>query len=356
MAQGSVNPNSRDDRLPPESIIFGKTEAMAAVRRSLLKVADTNIPILIEGESGTGKEIICKYLHQRSVWGRGPFVKVNCPAIPGTLLESELFGYERGAFTGAFGNKAGRVEMAESGTLFLDEISELDLSLQSKLLQVLQDGQFQAIGSTIDKKVNVRVICATNRQLHKEVTRERFRQDLYYRITGLVLRLPPLRERLQDLRALAEYFVTQHNEQFKCEAPPISESSLRLMSAHPWTGNIRELENLTKRYVVVGTEEAILSEIGGREIGHREFVPGYAATQPDSAIPLGQLTRAAMREMEGRIILDSLHANQWNRKRTALALKISYRSLLYKLKQAGIDNRRAAGPDGAEQNRLEKLS
>ena len=258
---------------------------MAAVRRSLLKVADTNIPILIEGESGTGKEIICKYLHQHSVWGRGPFVKVNCPAIPGTLLESELFGYQRGTFTGAFATKAGRVEMAESGTLFLDEISELDLSLQSKLLQVLKDGQFQTIGSTIDPKVNMRVICATNRQLHKEVAKERFREDLYYRITGLVLRLPPLRERLQDLRSLAEYFVALHNEQFKCDAPPISESSLLLMSTHPWTGNIRELENLTKRYVVVGTEEAILTEIGQREFVQLRFVPVTRQSEPESTVP-----------------------------------------------------------------------
>jgi two-component system response regulator AtoC len=355
MAKAVTNPNSRDDRLPPESIIFGKTEAMATVRRSLLKVADTNIPILIEGESGTGKEIICKYLHQHSVWGRGPFVKVNCPAIPGTLLESELFGYERGAFTGALRTKAGWVEMAERGTLFLDEISELDLSLQSKLLQVLQDGQFKAIGSTTDKKVSVRVICATNRQLHKEVAKEHFRQDLYYRITGMVLRLPPLRERLQDLRALADYFVALHNEQFKCNAPPISESSLRSMSTHPWTGNIRELENLTKRYVVVGNEEAILSEIGQRKIGRYEFAPGYAAIEPNSTLPLGQLTRAAVRELESKIILDSLRANQWNRKLTARALKVSYRSLLYKLKKAGIENRRGAGSVGAEPNRLEKF-
>lgn len=324
---------------------------MVAIRRSLLKVADTNIPILIEGESGTGKEIICKYLHQHSVWGLGPFVKVNCPAIPGTLLESELFGYERGAFTGAVGTKAGRVEMAESGTLFLDEISELDPSLQSKLLQVLQDGQFQAIGSTVDKKVNVRVICATNRQLQREVAEERFRQDLYYRITGLVLRLPPLRERLEDLAPLVEYFVALYNEQFKCDAPPISESCLLLMSTHPWTGNIRELENLTKRYVVVGTEDAILSEIG-----HRGMVTGYSGIDPDSSISLAQLTRTAVREMEGRIIRNSLQANQWNRKRTARALKISYRSLLYKLKKAGIQNRRDLGPVQAKNSTLEKLS
>jgi two-component system response regulator AtoC len=351
MTHGATNLYLRSENIPPESIIFGKTEAMAAVRRSLLKVADTNIPILIEGESGTGKEIICKYLHQRSVWSRGPFVKVNCPAIPGTLLESELFGYERGAFTGAFGAKAGRVEMAESGTLFLDEISELDPSLQSKLLQVLQDGQFQAIGSTVEKKVNVRVICATNRQLQREVAGERFRQDLYYRITGLVLRLPPLRERLEDLASLVKYFVALHNEQFKCDAPPISESSLLLMRTHPWTGNIRELENLTKRYVVVGTEDAILSEIG-----QRSLVSGNSGIEPNPSISLGQMMRTAVGDLESRIILDALHANQWNRKRTARALKISYRSLLYKLKKAGIQNRRDLAPVQAEKSSLEKLS
>jgi two-component system response regulator AtoC len=351
MSQIGTKLSSSDEKCPPESIIFGKTGAMAAVRSSLLKVADTNIPILIEGESGTGKEIICKYVHQHSTWGQGPFVKVNCPAIPGTLLESELFGYARGAFTGAYGAKAGRVELAESGTLFLDEISELDLSLQSKLLQVLQDGQFQAIGSTIDKKVNARVICATNRQLQTEVTKERFRQDLYYRITGMVLRLPPLRERLTDLPVLVEYFVRQFNEQFNCDAPPVSESSLLLMTTHPWTGNIRELENLIKRYVVVGTEEAILSEIG-----HRDLLRDHSEVAPDPSISLGELTRAAMRDIESRIILNALHANQWNRKRTARALKVSYRSLLYKLKKSGLQNRHDSGLVLVKHNKLGKLS
>ena len=339
MSQIGKKLSSCDERCPPESIIFGKTKAMAAVRSSLLKVADTNIPILIEGESGTGKELICKYIHRHSVWGRGPFVKVNCPAIPGTLLESELFGYARGAFTGAYGTKAGRVEMAESGTLFLDEISELDLSLQSKLLQVLQDGQFRAIGSTIDKKVNVRVICATNRDLQAEVAKQHFRQDLYYRITGLVLRLSPLRERMEDLPAMVQYLVGLHNQQFKCSAPPVSESSLLLMTTHPWTGNMRELENLIKRYVVVGTEEAILSEIG-----HRDLMNGHMEVEASPSVSLGQLTRAAMRDIESRIILNALRANQWNRKRTASALKVSYRSLLYKLKKSGIQNRPGPGP------------
>jgi two-component system response regulator AtoC len=351
MAQSAKNPYACDETGPPESIIFGKSETMAAIRRNLLKVADTNIPVLIEGESGTGKEVICKYLHRNSAWGRGPFVKVSCPAIPGTLLENELFGHERGAFTGAFEETTGRVETAASGTLFLDEISELDLSLQSKLLQVLEDGQLQKIGSTKDRKARIRVICATNRKLHREVAEQRFRQDLYYRITGLVLRLPPLRERLEDLDELVKYFVGLYTERFQCSAPPVSESTLLLMTTHPWTGNIRELENLIKRYVVVGGEEAILNEIAQREV-----VSEPPNVEQCQVLSLGQLTRNATQLMESRIILNTLRVNQWNRKRTASALKISYRSLLYKLKKAGIQGRREVGSVGAEGRTLENLS
>lgn len=317
---------------------------MAAVRRNLLKVADTNIPILIEGESGTGKELICRYLHQQSSWRQGAFVKVSCPAIPGTRLENELFGHECGTLTGAFAGGAGRVGMAMTGSLFLDEISELDLTLQSRLLQVLQHGQLQGRGpGSGGKKVNIRVICATNRRLQREVAAERFRQDLYYRITGLVLRLPPLRERLEDLEPLARYFVARFNERFQCSASPLSESTLLRMSTHPWTGNIRELENLIRRYVVVDAEEAILSEIA-----QRDATAGFAAAARSRSFSLGQLTRNATQVMESRIILSALRANQWNRKRTARALKISYRSLLYKVKKAGIQSRQveSAGAEG----------
>ncbi len=243
---------------------------MAAVRRSLLKVADTNIPILIEGESGTGKEIICKYLHQRSVWSRGPFVKVNCPAIPGTLLESELFGYERGAFTGAFGAKAGRVELAESGTLFLDEISELD---PVAAIEAVAGAAGRAVsGDWLDRRKESQ--CPGDLRDQSPVAAGGRRGALppgsllpHHRTgasTATAARAPA-----RICASLVEYFVALHNEQFKCDAPPISESSLLLMRTHPWTGNIRELENLTKRYVVVGTEEAILSEIGQRGLVFR---------------------------------------------------------------------------------------
>jgi len=351
MAQSAKKPYACDEIGPPESIIFGKSETMAAIRRNLLKVADTNIPVLIEGESGTGKEVICRYLHRNSSWARGSFVKVSCPAIPGTLLESELFGHERGAFAGALAANTGRGEMSASGTLFLDEISELNLSLQSKLLQVLQDGQLQTIGSTRETKANIRVICSTNRKLHQEVAGERFRQDLYYRITGLVLRLPPLRERLEDLDGLVEYFVDLYRERFGCSAAPVSESTRLLMTTHLWPGNIRELENLIKRYVVVGTEEAILSEIAQREI-----ISDSSNVDQTAALSLSQLTRNATQLMESRIILNTLRVNQWNRKRTARALKISYRSLLYKLKKAGIQGRREVDSVGTEGKTLENLS
>ena len=351
MALCANHPYAYQEAGPPESVIFGKSETMAAVRRNLLKVADTNIPVLIEGESGTGKEVICHYLHRHSVWQCGPIMKVSCPAIPGTTLESELFGQQHGTFAAAFSTGTGDIEMASRGTLFLDEISELNVSVQSKFLQALQDGQLQTIGSTLGKKADIRVICTTNRQLQQEVKGARFRQDLYYRISGLVLRLPPLRERLEDLNQLSEYFVALYNERYQCSAAPLSQSTLLRMTTHSWTGNIRELENLVKRYVVEGNEEAIL-----RELAHREGVPVCADAHPTPALSLGQLTRDATRAMESRIILSTLRANQWNRKRTAHALKISYRSLLYKLHKSGIQSRHGADSADVQGKTLENLS
>jgi two-component system, NtrC family, response regulator AtoC len=328
-------PQRTGDRLPPDSVIFGANAKMEAVRQSLVKTADTNIPILLQGESGTGKEVIAKYLHERSTWATGPFVKVNCPAIPDTLVESELFGYERGAFTGAFADKPGRVEMAERGTLFLDEISELALSLQSKLLQLLQDGQFSPIGARQDKQVDVRVICATNRHLDREVQEGRFRQDLFYRINVVSVCLPPLRERIEDVPLLVDFFLHQHSQKYNCKMRPVSAHTMSMLQAHNWPGNIRELENLTKRYVILGSEEVITSELKGLNHGRFE-----AKLPAEGSIYLTKVTRQATRDLEQKIILSTLEANQWNRKRAARALNISYRALLYKLKAAGLESRR----------------
>src|SRR6201984_1656387 len=224
--------------MPPESIVFGGTEAMHAVRDRLNKLAGANVPVLIQGESGTGKDIFAPMIHSLSPWKSGPFVKVNCPAIPGTLLESELFGYEKGAFTGAFGTKPGRVEMAHRGTLFLDEISELDMPLQSKLLQLLQDGQFCRIGAQEDKKVEVRVVCATNRKLEDEIASGTFRADLFYRINVVNLHMPPLRERDWDIPSLVSYFLEYYNRKFNSRAVHPSADLMGALKKYHWPGNV----------------------------------------------------------------------------------------------------------------------
>jgi two-component system response regulator AtoC len=323
--------------MPPEAVVFGRSESMRAVRERLDKIAGANVPVLIQGESGTGKDIIARMIHTRSPWKTGPYVKVNCPAIPGTLLESELFGYEKGAFTGAYGTKPGRVEMAHRGTLFLDEISELDLALQSKLLQLLQDGQFCRIGAQEDKRVEVRVVCATNRQLEVEIESGTFRQDLFYRINVVNLHLPALRERRGDIEELVNYFLEYYNRKYNCRARALSNELMQVLQKYHWPGNIRELENLVKRYVILGTEEVISSDLVSRE--QEYFNPDINV---DGPISLKKLTRQAVRELERKVILKVLQANHWNRKQAARALSISYRALLYKIRDAGLPPNRSS--------------
>jgi two-component system response regulator AtoC len=321
--------------IPPESIVFGRSDAMQALRARMDKVAAANVPVLIHGESGTGKDIIARMIHGRSPWKSGPFVKVNCPAIPGTLLESELFGYEKGAFTGAYGTKPGRVEMAHRGTLFLDEISELDLALQSKLLQLLQDGQFCRIGAQEDKKVEVRVVCATNRVLENEIENGTFRQDLFYRINVVNLGLPALRERRADIEGLVDFFLEYYNRKYNCRAKSLSNELMTVLQKYHWPGNIRELENLIKRYVILGSEEVISGDLVTRQQDY--FNPEINLEGP---ISLKKLTRQATRELERKVILKVLQANHWNRKQAARALSISYRALLYKIRDAGLPSNR----------------
>ncbi len=332
--------------VPPDKIIFGRSEVMQAVRSRLGKVAAANVPVLITGESGTGKDIVARLIHGLSPWKTGPYVKVNCPAIPGTLLESELFGYERGAFTGAVGSKPGRVELAHRGTLFLDEISELDPSLQSKLLQLLQDGQFCRIGAQEDKKVEVRVVCATNRNLEAEIEAGSFRQDLFYRINVVNIRMPSLRERRGDIEDLCAYFLEYYNHKFNCRARPLSNETLAVLQKYHWPGNIRELENMIKRYVILGHEEAITNDLVAREPDF--FSPDISL---DGPISLKKLTRQCVRELERKVILKVLQQHHWNRKQSARALGISYRALLYKIRDAGLPSNRALRLRQAEKNR-----
>ncbi|HUK48986.1 MAG TPA: sigma-54 dependent transcriptional regulator [Terriglobales bacterium] len=327
--------------IPPESVVFGQSETMQALRSRLDRVATANVPVLIHGESGTGKDIIARLVHTCSPWKNGPFVKVNCPAIPGTLLESELFGYERGAFTGAYGSKPGRVELAHRGTLFLDEISELDMPLQSKLLQLLQDGQFCRIGAQADKKVEVRIVCATNRKLEEEIANGNFRQDLFYRINVVNLYMPPLRERRSDIGGLVSYFLEYYNRKYNCKAKPLSPELMEVLHKYHWPGNIRELENLVKRYVILGSEDVISNDLQPRE---NDLL--NADINLDGPISLKKLTRQATRQLERKIILKVLHNHHWNRKQAAKTLNISYRALLYKIRDAGLPpNRVRRDPD-----------
>lgn len=333
-----------DDALPPSGVIFGNGPVMREVRRKIERLAGTSLPVLILGENGTGKEILARFLHGISGRSHGPLVKVNCPAIPSALLESELFGYEKGAFTGAYGTKPGRVEMAHRGTLFFDEIGELELGLQAKLLQLLQDGEFSRIGARGNQRIEVRVVCATNRRLEQEVEAGSFRRDLFYRINVATVQLPPLRERAEDIPGLVAFFIRIHGIKFDRSVPAISAPTLSLMETHAWPGNIRQLENLIKRYVILGSEDSILEELESADgsPGHQNTHLRIPSIRSGEILPLKDMMRHASMELERNIILKALQVNRWNRKQTAQCLRISYRALLYKIRQAGLNSHTAA--------------
>ncbi len=326
--------NARPDGLPPEEIIFGRSGAMISVRQKVQKVLGTDVPILIQGENGTGKGLLAQYIHSRSQMSSGAFVKVNCAAIPGALLESELFGYEKGSFTDAHTSKPGYVEMAHRGTLFLDEIADLDLSLQAKILQLLQDGHFSRIGDKQERRTETRIICATNRDLRAEIEAGRFRHDLFYRINVISINLPSLRDRREDVALLAEYFLGQLNARFERDAPPFSQENLDNLSSREWRGNIRELENVVARYAILGSLDTAASELRPRPSRTAAYRVGA-----DGAIPLKRIAKQAIREMEGNLILNALRENKWNRRKAAQALNISYRALIYKIRDAGLSQK-----------------
>lgn len=333
-----VSTIERPGAVLPDHVLFGQSAAMAEIQARAKRICRTNVPILLCGEGGTGKEAIARWIHSNSEYGSGEFVKVNCAAIPGTLLESELFGYEKGAFTGANNVKPGRVELAHRGTLFLDEIADLDLNLQSKLLHFLQDGTFSRIGDQGERKVDARLICATNKDLEAETISGRFRQDLFYRIHVFRLRMPPLRERREDIPLLAEYFRKQYEKQFEMKAEALPPELLEYLKNLAWAGNIRELSNGVARYVLLGPEAAIHQEIPTRRAKRVVTAAGNGEPQ----VTLKRLSKDAIREMEKNVILETLRANQWNRRKTAQALKISYRALIYKIQDAGLVSRRAS--------------
>jgi two-component system response regulator AtoC len=327
-------------------MLFGENNCMAQVRDLIERVADTDVGVLVQGESGTGKELVARALYATSRRRDKPFVKVNCAALPAELLESELFGYERGAFTGAVQHKPGRFEFANHGTMFLDEVGEMSPALQAKLLQVLQDGEFSRLGGKHDVQVDVRIIAATNRNLERAVATRQFREDLFFRLNVVSIHLPPLRERREEIPMLTEYFLTKYAVQYHKPRVEISGDTMGLFMEYLWPGNVRELENLIKRTVVLGTEAAIHHEITNNHVLQASPASLVHAVSSPSVLPaapmnghcsLKDVSRAAARAAESELILKMLIQKHWNRKKTAEFLGISYKALLYKIKENGLD-------------------
>ena len=297
------------------------------------------LPVLIYGPTGTGKEVLANYIHQNSPWAVGSCVKVSCAAIPGTLLEAELFGYQRGAFTGAYNDKPGQVEASHLGTLLLDDIADLDPKLQAKLLQFLQDGTYTPVGGVDQRQVSCRVICTANASLQQKVEQGVFRQDLLHRISGISLQMPALTERIEDLPEIADYLLEEFARVFAIRVPALSPALLRRLLQHDWPGNIRELENVLRRYALLGTPKAVLEELNVRS---RNLAAVYVISdQTDSS--LKARTKQLVQQAEAQVILQVLEEHDWNRSKSARSLNISLRGLLYKMRTAGITD---CGPRG----------
>jgi two-component system, NtrC family, response regulator AtoC len=361
----------RSTRPRVTGVLLGRNEKMREVHDLISRVADTDVTVLVRGESGTGKELVARAIHSASPRHEKPLVKVNCAALPSELLESELFGFERGAFTGAIQHKPGKFEFANHGTMFLDEISEMLPPLQAKLLQVLQDGEFARLGGRNDVRVDVRIVAATNRDLEVAVAEGQFREDLFFRLNVVSIMLPPLRQRRDEIPELTRLFLRQYSEHYNKPPLALASDTLRLFAEYDWPGNVRELENLIKRTVILGSDESIRRELA-EAIAGRTFRPGpIPALQPRStpapaATPASVVTRAvpgvpsdpapakdaasappvgslkdigrhAAREAERELISRTLQQTRWNRREAAEILGISYKALLYKIKEGELD-------------------
>ncbi|MDY7230763.1 sigma-54-dependent transcriptional regulator [Hyalangium rubrum] len=392
-------------------VLISTSPAMRRARALVERIADTDVPVLLLGESGTGKEVIAREIHARSQRRNRPFIKVNCAALPGELLESELFGHERGAFTGATAEKPGKFELADQGTIFLDEIGEMAIRLQAKLLQVLQDEEFFRVGGKKSVRVDSRVVVATNRDLEKEIALGNFREDLYYRLNVVAIRLPALRERMEDVVPLTDHFLKKYGRNFIHGVAELPSEVLKAFTEYDWPGNVRELENMVRRLCVLKDPTMVLDELragrapasapslptsyaGGEEVAPppsrpvepepvrppvtssvqvlempprggapvvptmdvplNQMSPRYAnpfdipqPPPPPPSVPLGEMSlkdigkRAAMLA-EREAILAMLQRTAWNKRKAAGKLRISYKALLYKIKECGIVDPRAS--------------
>jgi two-component system response regulator AtoC len=315
----------------PDHIIFGNSAVMSRLRDLIDPISLVPIPVLIHGATGTGKEVLADYIHRRSPWKEGPFIKLSCAAIPGSLLEAELFGYERGAFTGATCAKPGTVELADRGTLLLDNVAELDISLQAKLLQFLQNGTFTRIGGQEQRSVTTRILCTANRSLEADVEQGSFREDLYHRISGATVAVPRLRERAEDIVLLSDFLLHKFAVHFQMQVRPLSSAISRRLRHYAWPGNIRELENVLRRYSLLGTATSITEALNVRSAS---FPALYLPLHDNSSLKLR--TQRLVQQAEASAILQVLQQFDWNRTKSAQHLNISLRALLYKMRSSGI--------------------
>jgi len=328
-----------------KEIELWQSPSMREVRDIIGEAAGVDVTVLITGETGTGKEVVARAIHYLSTRRASPFVKVNCAAVPRELLESELFGHERGAFTGAHKLKIGKFEAAHHGTIFLDEIGDLHSSLQAKLLHVLQDGDFSRVGGKSTLKIDVRVLAATNQDLERAVAEGRFREDLYYRLNVIQIAVPPLRERTEEIPVLVDYFVQRYAKIFRREGFSIPSAVMERLTQQRYPGNVRELENLIKRMIVL--RDPLLARTPR---SHASVVPtanGPSKAPPSPDISLKDISRKASLAAEREVISSVLEKTGWNRVRAAKALKISYRALLYKIKRVGLEHHPSSSPTTA---------
>jgi len=300
-----------------EEALIGNSDPMIAVKKLIRQIAPTDVSVLIQGESGTGKEVVADVIHALSSRRDKPIVKISCAAIPDTLLESELFGYERGAFTGAANTKPGKLELADGGTLFLDEIAEMSAPLQAKLLRVLQDGRFQRLGSTRDIQIDLRILSASHMDIPRAVAEKKFREDLYYRLNVVHIHLPPLRDRPDDIPLLADYFLKKHARRMQKNVQAIAPAALDQLLAHPWPGNVRELENAIQRAIAVATDSTITNFILCAPL------PGFQTHGRHVTIPIGM----PLHEVEKRLIAETLAHSGGDKQKAARLLGISTRTL-----------------------------
>lgn len=363
-ARGGSGPLSADggSRAAPgnEAGVFSRGAWSRRMEPMLERAGAADVPLLFRGETGVGKEVLARRCHARSARSERPFLKLNCAALPSELIESELFGYERGAFTGAVKSTAGKFEMANNGTILLDEIGDMDFKLQAKLLQVLQDKEFMRLGSAETLRVDVRVMAATHKNLEDAITAGTFRQDLFYRLNVIEIHIPPLRERVDEILPLAEFLLKKHSAPGR-PLPEIPGTLRRALLEHPWPGNIRELENVIRKFVVLGSAAPVVDELLRRVkpplTAHQKPIrsaPAEAPAHPQPTILAN--VNAARKAAESEAILNVLNSTRWNRKEAAKLLGIEYKALLYKMKKLGIGDSPDNVPAEMSQNYSASLS